>query len=151
MKQTLRQSPTSSCHWFPRDNLNKVTAIVWYCMAKIADFWTHIFHPPPMKNFLSWQYIFFYLQESFWQEAITVVESVWQLVCLVRQLEAVYFLWPFWYWKLHKIRDVFINKHNIIDSFFNDIFRPFGVGKSLKSHYEKLCVSILGLKKCNCK
>ena len=149
MKQTLRQSPTSSCHWFPRDNLNKVTAIVWYFMAKIADFWTHIFHPPPMKNFLSWQYIFFYLQESFWQEAITVVESVWQLVCLVRQLEAVYFLWPFWYWKLHKIRDVFINKCNIIDSFFNDMFRPFGLGKSLKSHYEKPCVSFLGLKKCN--
>ena len=50
--------------------------------------------------------------------------------CLLRQLEAVYILWPFWYWKVHPIRDVFMNKHNIIDSFFNDMFRPFGVGKS---------------------
>ena len=148
MKQTLRQSPTSSCHWFPRDNLNKVTAIVWYCMAKIADFWTHIFHPPPMKNFLS-VYFFLFARKFLTGSHYCCWICLTVRVCLVRQLEAVYFLWPFWYWKLHKIRDVFINKCNIIYSFFNDMFRPFGLGKSLKSHYEKPCVSFLGLKKCN--
>ena len=75
--------------------------------------------------------LFFYLQDGFWQKAINVVESVWQLVCLVHQLEAVNILWPFWYLKVHKIRDVFMNNHNINNSIFSDMFWPFGVGKSV--------------------
>ena len=106
-------------------------------MAKIADFWTHIFQPPPMKNFCL-DSIFFLFARKFLTECHY---CCW--ICSIISVSftsvrgCVHFM-AFLILKVHTIRDVFMNKHNIIDSFFNDMFRPSSVGKA-KSPIVKSC------------